>query len=100
MTRQNRRKSPAESKISNLVQQNSFTKMAYVEHESNPWFDIKSTEAEHTQIDNYINNRFKEFEDAELLVFLKGNMKFRNIVSDIRNVYIKTDDSNRRKRAA
>ena len=90
MGKNGRRRTPAETTVSTLFQKESKTSSAYNERESKPWFDVTCCEAEEVQIDNYINERFKEFNDDELLQFLKTNSKFRNIVSDIRNVYVKT----------
>ena len=110
MKRQNRRKSPVKSnnsrvgedKIVDLFQNQNSSKTAnaYVEAESNPWFDVNCCDDEKQQIDNYINNRFDEFNDSELLEFLKHNAKFRSIVSNVRKVYIETDTAARLKTLA
>ncbi|MCD4658025.1 MAG: hypothetical protein K8S87_10855 [Planctomycetes bacterium] len=101
MKRQNRRKTPVNSKTSTVSENNvaeffqnsAKNPNAYFEEESNPWFDVNCCDDEKQQIDNYINRRFNEFNDSELLEFLKTNAKFRKIVSNVRQVYIKTDSA-------
>ncbi len=99
MESKNRRKSPvdsrkhviSESKNSNFFQECTKTANAYVEVESTPWFDVNCCDDEKQQIDNYISKRFNEFQDSELLEFLRNNAKYRKIVSNVRKVYIETD---------
>ena len=106
MKSKNRRKSPVDSRkhvisegnISNFFQENSKTANAYFEAESKPWFDLACCDDENQQIDNYINNRFNEFNDSELLEFLRNNAKYRKIVSNVRKVYVETDIAARLKK--
>ena len=72
----------------------------YVEAESTPWFKANDSTPENTQINKYITARFSEFNDNELIDFLKNSKPYRKIVSDIRDAYIFTEKKSARRKAA
>ncbi len=71
----------------------------YHEPESIPWFKPENDEAVDSQIDSYIDVRFAETGDREMIDFLKNNNKFREIVTGIRSDYITTEKIRRKKAA-